>query len=118
MLYYTSASLKSNRQWNDTLQNLIDNDFGGVEAYQITQYLRGILFIQVDFLLGSNVYTEEEKDEVMKFFKTVIRCCIAWLKKAPSLLQSQQDQRKDSDIYIVDEDLALLNSGSELMGLL
>jgi len=54
----------------------------------------------------------------MKFFKTVIRCCIAWLKKAPSLLQSQQDQRKDSDIYIVDEDLALLNSGSELMGLL
>jgi hypothetical protein len=68
--------------------------------------------------MGSNSYTEEEKDEIIIFFKTVVRCCIAWLKKAPSLLASQADQKKDSDIYLVDEDLALLLSGSELMGLL
>jgi hypothetical protein len=33
------------RQWNDTLQAYINSDFEGINAYGLTQYLRGALFI-------------------------------------------------------------------------
>ena len=57
------------------------------QAYDLTQYLRGKLFVYVDFLMGApNTYTEEDIDLVIEFLKSAIRCVVAWLKAAPALL--------------------------------
>ena len=69
------------------MQAIIDTDFQEVTAKDVTQYLRGGLFVMVDFLLGANTYTEEELVEVNDFYKTVLRLIVAWLKKVPTLLE-------------------------------
>lgn len=64
----------------------METDFEGLSAFETTQYFRGKLFIYVDFLLGSNNYTEEQIDAVNDFLYTVIRLIVHWLKKVPKLI--------------------------------
>lgn len=51
--------------------------------------------------------------------KAVIRLVVAWLKKIPSVMQRcMTDLKKDSDLFLVDEDIALFLSSNEVMGML
>ena len=97
----------------------MDKDFRGWTAHELTQYLRGELFIAVDFLLSANTYSEDEIAEVCHFLKTVIRLIVHWLKKAPELLEKcLPELSRESDLFLVDEDAALLMCACELMGIL
>ena len=101
------------------VDDLIARDFRGLSAYAVAQYLRGKLFVLVDFVLGAGPYSESECLEANEFLRAVIRLVVAWLRKAPSLLQKcLSDLRKEPELYLVDEDAALLQCACELMGLL
>jgi len=77
------------------------------------------MFVNVDFVLSANTYTEENVAQVVEFLKASIRLVIAWLKKVPPLLQkSLRDARAESDIFLVDEDTAIVQSVHEVMGIL
>jgi hypothetical protein len=80
-------SIEQVRADKERVQAIIDTDFQEMTAKDVTQYLRGGLFVMVDFLLGANTYTEEELVEVTDFFKTVLRLIVAWLNKVPTLLE-------------------------------
>jgi hypothetical protein len=99
------------------VQELTERSFRGLSAQELSQYLRGELFITVDFLLSaSSQYTEEDVDEVCAFLKAVLGLIVHWLKMAPGLLErAQPDLRREPDLFLVDEDAALLRSAEELM---
>lgn len=60
------------------MEKLIESDFTNLNAFDITQYLRGRFYIYVDFLLGANTYTEEQIDAVNDFLYAVLRLIVAW----------------------------------------
>ena len=67
------------------IDDIIATDFQEMSAKQLTQYLRGSLFVNLDFVLSSNTYTDENVLDVIEFAKAAIRLVIAWLKKVPLL---------------------------------
>jgi len=74
------------RYEREEIESLIARDFQGISAYALTQYLRGKLFIEVDFVLSSPTYTDSDCAEVNEFLRATIRLVVAWLNKVPSLL--------------------------------
>ena len=69
--------------------------------------------------MGQSTYTEEECAEVNDFLKACIRLIVAWMRKVPTILQKTlKDTRKDADIFLVDEDAAIVQSYPELAGVL
>jgi hypothetical protein len=67
------------------LQSLIDNNLDGMNAFEVTQYFRGSLFIFTDFLLGNNSYTPAEQEDINKFFKLVMKMIVTYLNKLRSM---------------------------------
>ncbi len=63
------------------VEKLIENDFNLLGAFETTQYLRGKLYIYVDFLLGGPIFKNEVIDAVNDFLYTVLRMIVAYLKK-------------------------------------
>jgi hypothetical protein len=61
---------------------LIDDDLNGLGAFETTQYLRGRLYVFVDFVLQNGKFSEEEADAVNDFITQVLRLITAWFKKA------------------------------------
>lgn len=56
---------------------------------------------------------------MINLLKAVLRLIVAWLKKVPTIRQRcLVDLKADSDLYLVDEDVALFASSCELMGML
>jgi hypothetical protein len=101
------------------IDRLVANDFRGLSAYELTQYLRGKIFVYVDFLLSQGMYTESECLEVNELLRATVRLIVAWLNKMPSIMQKcLVDLRREPELYLVDEDIALFQSGPELMALL
>jgi len=97
------------------------NQFQGMTAFQTTQYLRGGLFVYCDFLLSgtTSAYSEEETEAIDEYLRSVVRLVVAWLLKAATMLKTAvPDMRREPDLFFVDEDVALLASGPELLGLL
>lgn len=85
----------------------------------MTQYLRGSLFVNVDFVLSANTYTDEDVAQVIEFVKATIRLVIAWLKKVPSLLpKCLKELKQEAELFLVDEDAAILLSVTEVIGTL
>ena len=65
---------------------MIESELSGLGAFETSQYFRGSFYIYVDFLLGSNTYTEEQIDAVNDFLYSVLRLIHTWLKKVVKLL--------------------------------
>ena len=61
---------------------MIDDDLNGLGAFETTQYLRGRLYVFVDFVLQNGKFSEEEADAVNDFITQVLRLITAWFKKA------------------------------------
>ncbi|CDW78729.1 UNKNOWN [Stylonychia lemnae] len=100
------------------VERLIESDLNGVGAFHTTQYLRGDLYIYVDFLLQHSPYTDEEIDAINDFMYCVIRLIVTWLKKLPKLLHLQSQIKVNPDLFLIDENIAIIQSGYELMDIL
>lgn len=72
------------------LQQILATKFGCLTtAPEVTQYLRGRLFVYVDFLMA-NEYKDPQKEIplVVNFFYLVIKVIACWLDLLPNYLQS------------------------------
>lgn len=79
-----SVSL-SNYKHAARVKELIECDLSGLSAWQMTQYLRGDLFIFQDFLMH-NATPEEHREEVLQFHYLILDFVNCWLKKASKLI--------------------------------
>jgi hypothetical protein len=52
----------------------------------VTQYIRGQLYIYLDFLLQNNKYQADEVDAINDFVYTVLRFIIGWFRRAKKLI--------------------------------
>jgi hypothetical protein len=103
------------------VEAVIAAQFQGMTAHETTQYLRGRLFVYTDFLLSAHTgsSSEEEPEELDEYLRDVVRLVVAWLRRATELVKTAgPDLRRDSDLFLVDEDVAVLASCPEVMGLL
>ena len=55
---------------------LTESDLNGLGAFETTQYLRGTLYIYVDFLLQNGQYSDESIDAINDFLYQVLRLII------------------------------------------
>ena len=78
------------KEFSDQLLDIVKADFESFEtAFELTQILRGRLYVTIDFLMSYDYKTDsEEMDAAHGFLKTFIRVIVAWLKKIPTLLVS------------------------------
>ena len=80
----------------EAMQRVIDTDFQELSAKYVTQYLRGTMFVNVDFVLSANTIPVENVAEVVELLRSAIRLVVAWLNKVPPLLQkSLRDARAE-----------------------
>ena len=72
------------------LRNIIDKDFECFEnAFEITQILRGRLYVWVDFLMSHDYKANSNEVQLAHdFFKLFLEIIVAWLKKIPTLLKA------------------------------
>jgi hypothetical protein len=69
--------------------------------------------------MSANTYSEEEVDEVLDFFYSVIKLIVAWLRKAATLIgRCFRELKAEPDLALIDEEAALVMCANELMGLL
>jgi len=68
------------------MKKIVESNFTSLDAFQVTQYIRGRLYILVDFVLGSNSYDEEQIVVINEFLKAYIDFAIAYIKKIPELI--------------------------------
>ena len=58
------------------------------EPFELTQYLRGRLYVYVDFLMA-NLYDDPQVlPAVVDFLKRVLKLIAAWLRRFPGLMRS------------------------------
>jgi len=84
-------------------------------AFETTQYIRGELFVYVDFLLGNSFTELEVLAEVENFIKSVLRLIVVWLKKLPTLQSTFEELEKVPNLFLVDPLAAIVKSCPELM---
>lgn len=103
----------------ERVDNLIQNDFRGLPAYELTQFIRGYVFVHVEYILSQGEYSESDCKTINDLLEAVVRLIVAWLKKVPSIMQRcLQELKKNPELCLVDEDIALFQCGGELMVLL
>ena len=79
---------------------LIHSNFTGVSPYELTNFLRGDLYVLIDCLM-CNAYSNPAKDvnDVVEFFKNVISLIIKWMTLVPSEIKNCDFERPDSYLY-------------------
>lgn len=79
---------------------LIHSNFTGVSPYELTNFLRGDLYVLIDCLL-CNTYSNVAKDvnDVVEFFKNVISLIIKWMTLVPSEIKNCDFERPDNYLY-------------------
>lgn len=108
---YTGPKRKAVRDWEfdvDELQNmqdkidtLCDGDLRCDDAYETTQFYRGILFIYVENLLTWDFSDSElYLIHVVNFFKSVVQLVINWLERAPKLFPYYYKSLVQPDLYL------------------
>lgn len=91
--------------------NLLNND-----AFFVTQFFRGKLYIFIENLLMYN-YRMNKKfmRPAVRFFGSVIRLIVMWLKRAPDLFPYYYKSLSQPDLYLEDSNVALSLAWPELM---
>lgn len=94
---------------------LIENNFEGFTAFETTQYLRGELFVYVDFLLSHTYPDLHVLPEIDAFIKSVLRIIVLWLVKLPTLQKTFEELEVLPLLFLVDPLAALVKSYPEIM---
>lgn len=114
-LDFTVEGLREERA---VLEALIATNLDGLNAWEVTQYFRGKLFIYVDFLFGGNEYHPAEIDEVIDFLKCVLLCIVVYLRKLTSWEKEYTEMQTEKHLWLVCPQHALLCSFPELAEML
>ena len=107
-------------EWIDTqmkkIKEVIESDFKVLKtAFEITQYLRGKVFIYVDFLMANEYKNpQEECKKAIEFLKLVIKLFVRWMELFPKYKQSFLEGEQYTKLYLVDRNVAFASCGYEL----
>lgn len=93
----------------DKMDGLIKNYLKGLGAIETTQFYRGLIFIYLDHLLGKTYESNESEqlEVAIKFTKKVLELIATYLKILPSLLDKFNEAKREPDLYLVDENVAI-----------
>ena len=73
-------------QYSEQIKAMIKNKLADLDAFMVTQYLRGELYVYIDFLLSVTLETPKSSIPIIyEFLKVVIKLIVVWLKMLPSL---------------------------------
>ena len=103
------------------LETMIERDFERYTARDLSQFLRARFFVYNDFLMTATHkdLTQEQQDMIDQYFKSAMRLIAAWTKKIPSIMhRSHNTLFKNPELFLVDEDVALLECQTELFATL
>jgi hypothetical protein len=95
----------------------MESDFTCLSAHQVTQYMRGELFIFHDSLLHLAI-PKEHTQEALNFHYKMLEYVHKWLIKMPSLLPLQAELRANSDLYMIDQNIAVYECFKEMSEIL
>lgn len=123
---YTGPRRGAVRDWKITEEELADMqtqvtkllelNLETNDAFYITQFYRGKLFIFVENLLTCDYKIQKQfLKPVVKFFGSVINLIVSWLKKAPDLFPYYYKSITQPDLYLEDGNTALALAWPELM---
>jgi ubiquitin carboxyl-terminal hydrolase 9/24 len=125
-LKYTGPRRGAMRDWEiseaelvyfqDHLSQLLSSNLSSSDAFFITQFLRGKLFIYIENLLLCN-YKINKKflHPVVNLFGNTVKLIVMWLKKAPELFPFYYKSLAQPDLYLEDANTALSLAWPELM---
>lgn len=83
------------------------------DAFQVTQFLRGELFLAVDCLLVHNFQNNSEIDKTITFLSKVIKFIVGWIKSSPEHFKTLNQSQPDH--FLTDFNCALASSWRELI---
>jgi hypothetical protein len=101
------------------LEEVVRTRFSSLEtAFDVTQYLRGHLYIFVDLLLTSE-HTESDLPDIYSFLHLVIKAISLWLKMfSTDLLKAFIEYRQYPTLTIIDRNCALAACSYEFLDIL
>ncbi|OMJ95660.1 hypothetical protein SteCoe_907 [Stentor coeruleus] len=124
---YTGQLKKPLRDWDyneDAIKTsegimsiIVHDNFSGLAPYELTLFLRGDLYIQVDSLL-CHTYSNPNKEvsRVVEFFNGIIDMIIKWMSVAPTETKNCDPETPDKYLYYKSD--AIYKSIYEIMEML
>lgn len=105
------------------VEDTIEEEFDNLEsAFEVTQFLRGELFIYWDCLLSNWDTSDLSKDEfrdIIDFMHEVYKLIIKWLEIFPvKYMKYYEVLKKVKKAFLVDKNIAIAASGYELIKIL
>lgn len=105
------------------VEDTIEEEFKNLEtAFDVTQFLRGEMFIYVDCLLANCDTSDVSKDDfrdIVDLMYQVFKIIIKWLDVFPDqYMKYYEVNRKIKKGYLVDRDIAISAAGIELIKIL
>ena len=105
------------------VENTIKHEFDNFKsAQEVTQFLRGKLFIFVDSLLANcddDTDLPEDFRDMIEFIEKVFLLIIKWLQLFPSkYMQYFEIHKKNKKAFLVNVNVAVAASGNELISML
>ena len=105
------------------IKKTIDKEFDNFKsAQEVTQFLRGRLFIYVDFLLTNCIDTRSSSDDyrdIIEFMEKVFLLIIKWLELFPSKYMKYFEIHKmNKKAFLVSTEVAIAAAGNELIDIL
>lgn len=107
---YTGQFKKPLRDWDyneDTIKTsegimtiLVHDNFSGLAPYELTLFLRGDLYIQIDSLM-CHTYNNPSKEvsRVVEFFNGIIDMIIKWMSVVPGEIKNCDPESPDKYLY-------------------
>lgn len=88
----------------------IQNNLKGLGPIETTQFFRGDVFYALDEVMG-RTYEPNEADyfeNSIKFVKKILELIVHYLKLVPDMLKAFNEEKVSSDLYLVDENIAII----------
>ena len=103
----------------EMVRKVIETEFQCFKtAFEVTQFLRGNLYIFLDLVLAAD-HKEEDLEKIYEFLHEVIKLIVLWLKLlSDKFLKSFIETQSNPKLYLIDKNCALASCGFELMDIL
>lgn len=123
---YTGPKRVAMRDWDlseeeltemqNQIDSLLNSNLQCNDAFYITQFIRGKLYIFIENLLMYK-YRQNIKfiKPAVRIFGSVVKLLVMWLKKAPELFPYYYKSQSQPDLYLEDSNTALSLVWPELM---
>jgi hypothetical protein len=101
------------------IDDFISKDLRGMGAFETTQFIRGDVFVNLDFLMTTHIFTSDEELEVaFEYIKAVLRLIVKYFSLIPSMIRCFDEASVEPDLFLIDEEIAVALSYNEILFML